>query len=468
MKSLTYQRRTAPDEIVDVAKKPAWRMWVLAVCAAALLVSLGVAFAMLVSAPKRTIDALVIVTIPSGAEVFFDGKSLGPSPVKLEGVRTGSHSVRVEKEGFIGAAIDVVLDADDGEPLELRLKPVAPPGSVARTPAEQISEFTALAEDAFVRDDLVLPADRSALYYADAILSLDPKSGYANNLRDRIRERLLADARAAAARKDLARAKAAYEHLLRIFPGDAVGRAGLNTVDEQLDRERNRLQEFLTRAKTAYDEGSLVAPEGRSALAYTSRALAVDPDNQQARALRRRIRNAAVEEAHAQVERGDTEQAVALLRRLVTLFPEDRALRAELDELMRGAALEAFREHRDAGMKAFRAGNYREAVDKLEAAGRLGALDARAYSTLGLSHMRLGGSAEAKRALERAVVQDEKQVEALVALGTIAERAGDLPEAIKYYKRAAKLGGTNDYGRARLEATIASLEQRAESPSRER
>jgi tetratricopeptide (TPR) repeat protein len=441
-----------------MATRRVWRFRLLAVGAAVVLVALGVAFVMLLSAPKATVDDVVIVTLPSGADVYFDGKPLGPAPVKLADVRVGEHTIRAEKAGFSAAETTVSISQDDDDSLELKLKPIAPPGSVARTPAEQIAEFTSLAEDAFARDDMVVPADRSALYYADAILSLDPKSEYARALRDRILERLLADAKAAASRKDLLHARSAYEHVLELFPNDEEARNAVAAIEEQLRREESRVQEFLAAGRRALRDGRLVEPEGRSAHAYAMRALAADPNNSQALALDRQARARALARAKQTIESDETEQAVATLRRLAALYPDDRAIRAELDSLQRGRALDDFRAHRDAGLEAYAAGEYRRAVDELGAAARLGALDARAYEALGLAQMKIGNQAEAKSALERATIQEPARASSLVALGSMAERRGDRRAAARFYRRAAKAGGTPAYPVARLEELAAALD----------
>ena len=125
MKSLTYRDPSAPEVL---AAAPGRMLWVLAFAAAAVFVALAVAFAMLLTSRKKTVDALVIVTLPSGAEVVFDGKPLGPSPVKLEGVRIGTHVLSASKDGFVAAEQEVVVTDGHDEPVELELKPVAPPG----------------------------------------------------------------------------------------------------------------------------------------------------------------------------------------------------------------------------------------------------------------------------------------------------------------------------------------------------
>jgi tetratricopeptide (TPR) repeat protein len=458
MKTLTAQDPPAPERAGPAGARR--RLWPLATAAALVLVSLAVAFALLLTARKKTLDALVVVTLPSGAEVVFDGVPLGPAPVKLEDVRIGRHTVRVTKDGFVPVEQHVELDADRDAPLEFDLKPVAPPGSVARTPAEQVQEFTGLAEDALARGDLVVPSDRSALYYAEAILSLDRANRYARELRERIRDELHAAARAAAREKDLARAKDAYEQLVAAFPDEGEGARGLASVIEQLRRDRTRLKDVLSRAEAAMRAGRLIEPPGRSAYAYAARALAIDPDDPQAAALRRRVRDRAVEAAEALAADGRVEEAADMYGRLVALFPEDRAVRVEFDRLMAGEALDALRSHRDAGLRAYRAGSYRAAVEHLQAAVRLGAADSETRTALGISHLRLGEPARARRELERSVVQDGAQADALAALGELAARDGDARRALDYLRRARRLGGRDEAERERLDALIEDLERR--------
>jgi tetratricopeptide (TPR) repeat protein len=422
MKSLTYQDPSAPDE---AAGAPSRRLWLLATVAGAVFVALAVAFALLVTSRSRTVDALVIVTLPSSAEVVFDGKPLGPAPVKLEGVRVGAHVVTASKDGFVAVEQEIFVEEGHDEPVEIELKPIAPFGSVARTPAEQIEEFTSLAEDAVTRGELVIPVDRSALYYADAILSLDRKNRFAHDLRGAIRTRLLADARAAVAARDLTRAREVYEQLELAFPGEE-GAAGLSGVVEQLRRERSRVAELVARGEAALRAGRLIEPADRSAYAFAAQALAIDPDDARATGLRRKVRDRALARARGLLREERVEEAAATLRRMVTLFPDERSVRAEFDALMSGRALEALRTHREAGLRAFGSGGYRQAVQHLGAAVQLGAADAATRTALGVAHLRLGNTGE----------------------------------ALGHLRRARKLGGTDEFPRERLDAMIAELEGR--------
>jgi hypothetical protein len=222
----------------DPARRARRRAWALGLVSVALLVSLSALFYKMMTARPATVDALVLYTVPSGAEVTWDGKPLGKSPLKLERIGLGTHVVRAEKVGFVPVEQEVVVEEDLDDPIEIALRPVPLPGSAAATPAEQIAEYADLAEKAFAKGELVRPPSRNALYYADAIGAIDRTNEFQKKMRDRIRTALLADARRASSRKDYLRAKAAFEELLSNFPGDVEAAAGLAEAEERLRRDR--------------------------------------------------------------------------------------------------------------------------------------------------------------------------------------------------------------------------------------
>jgi hypothetical protein len=230
---------TSRDAAASDARRGARRRaWALGLISVALLVSLSAAFYKMMTARPTTIDALVLYTVPAGADVTWDGKPLGKSPLKLERVGLGTHTVRAEKAGFVPVEQEVVVDEDLDDPVEISLHPVPLPGSSAATPDQQIAEYSSLAEKAFAKGAYIRPPSRNALYYADAIAAIDRTSEFPKKMRDRIRVALLAEAQRALSRKDNVRAKAAYEDVLANFPGDAEAAEGLSAAEERLRRER--------------------------------------------------------------------------------------------------------------------------------------------------------------------------------------------------------------------------------------
>ena len=239
MTSRTPHDRPETDP-VDPARPARRRLWPFALGAIGLLLGLTAAVWTLFTAPPVTTDGVVIVTTPTGATVQFDGALLGPAPVKLDGVRVGIHRVRIAKDGFVAIDEDVTVDVDRDGPLQFALKPVAPQGSVARTPHEQIEEFRRLGEAAYDRGLFVEPYLGSALYFADAILAIDATDREAVALRLGIRERPHPSRRKALERREYSRAKSLFQQLLLAFPDDPDGLAGLEAARDPARRPGQR------------------------------------------------------------------------------------------------------------------------------------------------------------------------------------------------------------------------------------
>src|SRR5215467_1449303 len=197
---------TMPSSRVDTSGAFRGRWTIVTVACAILLTLLSVAGIVLVTRPRATIDQLLILTVPSGADVTFDGRALGPSPVKLEGVRMGTHKVVVAKDGYQELQYDESIT--DSRTLDYKLKLLPPPGAEG-LPAEQaLNQYKQNMEDAFARGDYAVPYyGKSALYFAHLILDLDSTNPSALDMKDRVRNALVQAAQTAITRVDLAQAQ---------------------------------------------------------------------------------------------------------------------------------------------------------------------------------------------------------------------------------------------------------------------
>jgi hypothetical protein len=77
--------------------------------------------------------ALAINSTPSGARVLLDGTDAGLSPVMLENISTGNHTVVLELTGYQTAVREVRVIAGQVNPVEIPFEPnpVAPPATRA-------------------------------------------------------------------------------------------------------------------------------------------------------------------------------------------------------------------------------------------------------------------------------------------------------------------------------------------------
>lgn len=316
-----------------------WLAVVLGFPLAAGLVGAGVA--LYLRAPS-TMGKLDVVTTPPGAEVWLDGRRIGTAPCTIERVGTGLHTLRAVHDGFLLAECEVLVEPNDApEAVSFLLQPIQPeppPAAGDGAPTERIAEFLQHAVEAFQRGDLATPANDNALYYADAVLLIQPDNGPARALRAQVRHALIRQAQLAAGRGDLATAQATYTLLLTRFPSDEQTTAGVARIADLIEANRGRATRFLALAEAALAEGRLLDPPQASAYFYLSQVLAYDRSQPQAQALRAEVRRRAQTKAETYVAAGDLSHAVAEYRRLVRLFPEDRTMYNRLRRLERQPA----------------------------------------------------------------------------------------------------------------------------------
>lgn len=304
---------------------------------------IGAGVALYLRAPSA-MGKLDVVTTPPGAEVWLDGRRIGTAPCTIERVGTGLHTLRAVHDGFLLAEREVLVEPNDApEAVSFLLQPIRPepPTTAAAAdgaPTERIAEFLQHAVEAFQRGDLATPANDNALYYADAVLLIQPDNEPARALRAQVRHALIRQAELAAGRGDLATAQATYTLLLTRFPSDEQTAAGVARIADLIEANRGRAARFLALAEAALAEGRLLDPPQTSAYFYLSQVLAYDRGQPQAQALRAEVCRRAQTKAETYVAAGDLAQAVAEYRRLVRLFPEDRTMYNRLRRLERQTA----------------------------------------------------------------------------------------------------------------------------------
>lgn len=447
------------------------RWWALAATSALLLVLITAGAIYLITKRPSTVDQLVILTVPSGAEVKLDSKEYGNSPVKLERVPIGTYTLEVTKEGFEPVVERITIS--DSQPLELRLKPLAPSEAAGLSREEQIKQSETSAEAAFARNHLGIPFEGSALSSTLFILSLDPSNQFALEMKDRIQKGLHQSAQAAVARGDMGQAQESYSVLVEYYPEDEGARAALTRLEGQLSARRGEVQNLVTKAQEAMRAGYLIEPARTSAYYYSKQALAIDRQNAQARAVRNQVKDklaAASEQAYA---RGDVEEAVKQLEQIVQFFPEEKQLRTRLREISTTRTSEQAKVNdpsvrRVQGLEKYRRGDFQEAIPDLEFASVNGRGTPDVIFALGRAHLKIGQ-------LDRAALYFQKMPKAsddtyrssIAALGDIAMQRGDTATALERYKEARQLGGSNLYPIANLDDKIERIERREREKAEE-
>ena len=439
------------------------RWWLFAAASAILLTALTLAGVYLVTKKPSTVDQLVILTVPSGAEIKLDAKDYGHSPVKLEQLAIGTYTLTITKEGF--EPIEQPINVSESGPVEFKLKPVLPVEAANLPAEEQIKQFHQQAEDALARGFYGLPYDGSALYYADLIWRLDSSNPFAVEMRERVRKAAHQAGQTAMQRGDLAQAQEVYSFLIEYF-SDEEARVAAAKLENLLSARRGEVRDLVRKADEALQANHLIEPASASAYYYSKQALARDRQNDRARQIRNQVKDtlaAASEQAYA---RGDVDGAIKQLEQVAQFFPEDNKARARVRELQTGRAVEAVKAsdpgaRRIRGLDEYQKEHFAEAVKDLEYAMLNGSGTTDVVFALARSHMQLGQYDEASAYFQKVPKTGGDQYRSsIAALGDIASRRGDVATALDRYKEARQLGGSALYTVPTLEDKIERIERR--------
>src|SRR5262249_36689947 len=235
------------DHISVTGNRPNTRWWVAAASFAVLITALVAAVVYLVTKKPSTVDNLVILTVPSGAEIKLDSKSYGNSPIKLEKVKVGTYTLTISKDGY--ETISEPVEVKESTPLEFKLKLLTPPEAANLTIEDQISLFEQNGNAALAQGHY-LYGDDSAWRYAELILQIDPANSAANEMRETIRKRLLQSAQAKITSGNFGMAKDIYASLQDFYPKDAEIKAAASRLDSQLATKRGEVLDLVRKAES--------------------------------------------------------------------------------------------------------------------------------------------------------------------------------------------------------------------------
>jgi hypothetical protein len=441
------------------------RWWLLAAASAILLTGLTLAGVYLVTKKASTVDQLVILTVPSGAEIRLDSKDYGHSPVKLEQLAIGTYQLTITKEGF--EPIEQSITVTESGPVEFKLKPVLPSETVNMPAEDQIKQFQQQAEEAFAQGNYGLAYEGSALNYADLILRWESNNVFAGEMRERIRKMAHQSAQTAITRGDLAQAQEIYNFLTDYYPSDEEARTAAAKLESQLSAHRGEeLRDLVRKADEAFQGGHLTEPARLSAYYYSKQALAIDRQNEKARQIRSQVKESLTSASEQAYTRGDVDAAIKQLEQVAQLFPEDKQIRTRVRELQASRTRDATKAsepnaRRIRGLDAYRSEHFSDAIVDLEYAVFNGRGTPDAVFALARSYMKIGQWDQAASYFRKVPQTGEDAYRSsIAALGDIALQRGDTATAVERYKEARQLGGSTLYTVPVLEDKIDSIERK--------
>jgi len=446
------------------------RWWMLAAGSALLLTMLTIAAVYLLTRKPSTIDQLIILTVPSGANVKLDSKDYGHTPVKLEQLVAGTYTLTIEKENFEPVTDQITIN--DTQTLEYKLKVLPSPDAVG-SPEEAIRRFQDRANEALARNQYLIPYLDSAFYFAQQIQRYDSSNAFAAEIIDRVRRTELQNAREATNGSDFGKARDIYNALSENYPDNEEVRAAVAKFENQISQHRGEVGDLVKKATDALQAGSLVEPERASAYYYARRALAIDRQNAQARAVFTQIKTTLTARAEDADRRGDADAAIKQFKRLTQLFPDDKALRQQARDLEAQHAAEIAKQNdagarRVQGLDAYGRGEFTAAIADLEFAVAHNRATPDVIFALAYSYMK-GGHLDQAASYFRQIQPsgDDQYRSAIAALGDIARERGDYAGALEKYKQAKQLGGSALYSIAKLDDRIEQIEKRERAKAAE-
>ncbi len=129
-------------------------------------------------------------------------------------------------------------------------------------------------------------------------------------------------------------------------------------------------------------------------------------------------------------EQGRTEEAIAEVRAALAIRPEN------LRDNLNLGVYEHSRNHLEAAIEQYQLVAQRATDADLRA---------KAYSDLGAAYYQMGDATKARQSIETSLQLEPNQPMLLVRLGLIAQKNGDLPEAVRQYSQAAALQHSDVY-----------------------
>lgn len=440
-----------------------WR-W-LAAASALLLTALTAAGVYLVTKKPSTIDQLVILTVPAGAEIRLDSRDYGHSPVKLEQLKIGTYTLTITKEGF--EPIEQPITVTESGPVVFKLKPVPPSEAVGLPAEDAIRQYHQRAEEAFAHGYYGLVYEGSARNYADLILQLDSNNSFALEMRERVRKAAHQSATLAVSRGDLAQAQDIYNFLVAFYADDEEAKIAAAKLESQLLARRGKVGELVRKADEALHAGHLTDPAGASAYYYSRQALAIDRQNEKARQIRNQVRDRLAAAGEQYYARGDVDGAIKQLEQITQLFSEDKQTRARLREMQNSRATEAVKTsdpdtRRLRGLDAYSNQKFAEAIPDLESALINGRVTTDVIFALARSYLLTSQLDQAESYFQKVprTGGGDAYRSSIAALGDIASQRGDTAGAVERYKEARQLGGSPLYTIAMLDDKIERIERR--------
>jgi tetratricopeptide (TPR) repeat protein len=189
----------------------------------------------------------------------------------------------------------------------------------AQVSSGQTDTLITQAQEVLSQNKLDGPDGAAALY--QRVLSAEPDNAVARHGMDQVGDAMAAQIQKALSANDVASASAGIDRLAAVLPNYAQLpnlRASLSALQTQAN---SALNDAINQGNDALRGGRIAGDGNDTALAHFKAALAIDPNNAQAKVGLGQVAQALTVQANAAIDAGDTEHAKQLLDQAETLAP---------------------------------------------------------------------------------------------------------------------------------------------------
>ena len=270
--------------------------------------------------------SLNLNTEPSGVSVLVDGQPRGETPLRLETLEVGKHTLSLTKQGYVPASQLFTILSGQPSSISVQLQPQS--AAPAETDPGQV-EAVALFDRG-----LWLEASR----VCDSLLAKDPQNRVAAGLKNKIREHYWEESELAQRRGKTPDARVALQNLLLVSPEDGAALGALKSLQANpkgripsVAGESSLLakaDELRSKIAAAMSSANYFPPAAGNALELIQRLGAMSPADPVFKEQMDQIHREAITQVQRKIQSKDVEGARALARQLQEYFPASSELKA--------------------------------------------------------------------------------------------------------------------------------------------
>jgi tetratricopeptide (TPR) repeat protein len=194
----------------------------------------------------------------------------------------------------------------------------------AQVATGQTTTLVDQAQQALSAGKLDGPDGAAALY--QRVLAADPDNAVARHGLDQVGDALAGQIQKALAANDVATAATSIDRLAALLPNYAQLPTLRAALASQQAQAGSALADAISQGNDALRAGRVVGEGDDTALAHFKAALAIDPNNPQAKAGLGQVAEALIVQANAAIDSGETDQAKQLLAQATALAPNSADL----------------------------------------------------------------------------------------------------------------------------------------------